>query len=112
MPIRRGVPVRFDVTVTNAGREPLTLERFSLTRSYSNYGRNVGDTGQALVLPEDEIGDHDLERFELQPGKSHRFALSASFPQAGAQWVYFNALISSTRQNWDTHHPHNLLVRD
>lgn len=111
MPIRRGVPNRFDTTVTNAGRGPLTLERFSLTRSYSNYGRNAGDTGEDLVLPE-EIAGKDLEGFELQPGESHKFTLSASLADEGAQGVYFNALIFGTTQNWDTHSLHEVTVRE
>ncbi|MEX2176297.1 MAG: hypothetical protein WD872_18185 [Pirellulaceae bacterium] len=112
MPIRRNVPIRLDVTVTNVADQNLTLDRFSLTRGYSSYGRDGGTTGQALVLPEDEITGVDLERVELAPGKSHSFALSASFSQAGVQTLYFNALISGTTQNWDTHEARQVTVRE
>jgi hypothetical protein len=106
MPIRRGVPTTFDVTINNAGREALTLERFSFTKGYSDYGRGIGDRGKELVLPDDELASHDLAGALLQPGQSHAFRLSATFSEAGTPIVYFNALISGTSQNWDFHQAH------
>lgn len=106
MPIRRGVPAAFDVTFTNLGSEPLTLERFSLTREYSNYGRSVGDRGKKLELPGDEVVAHDLAGKVLQTGESHSFRLNVTFPEAGQPGFYFNALVSGTSQNWDTHQSH------
>ena len=109
MPIRRGQPVRFDVTITG-GSEPIKLERFSLSRAYSDYGRGIGDRGKELVPPGDEIAGHDLAGIMLDPSKSHTFGLSAEFPDAGHQWIYFNALLSGSTQNWDTHQARELNV--
>jgi hypothetical protein len=106
MPIRRGQPVRFDVTITNRSIEPLKLDRFSLTRGYSDYGRSLGEAGQALVPPGDEIAAHDLAGIALAPGKSHAFHVMASLPEAGTPTVYFNVLVSGLTQNWDTHQAH------
>ena len=75
MPIRQGVPTALDVTITNAGREALTLERFSLTKDYSDYGRGIGDRGKELVLPDDEIAGRDLGRAVLESGQAHSFEL-------------------------------------
>jgi hypothetical protein len=112
MPIRRGVPLRFDVTITNSGREPLKLERFSLSRGYSDYGRNLGERGKQLVLPDDEIAGHDLAGELLDPAQSHSFVLTASLASAGQQWVYFNSLVSGTTQNWDIHQAHELNAQE
>jgi len=112
MPIRRGVQVRFDVTITNGGRDTLKLERFSLSPVYSNYGRNLGDPGKQLVLPDDEIAGHDLAGKLLDPSQSHSFRLSAELPKAGQQWVYFNGLVSGATQNWDIHQAHELTVKE
>ena len=106
MPIRAGVPVRFDVTITNRSTEPLLLERFSLTRGYSDYGRGLGERGKELVLPDDEIVGHDLGRDALGVGKSQKFQLTATFPEAGAEAFYFNSMISGSTQNWDIHQAH------
>ena len=106
MPIRRGQPVRFDVTITNRSTEPLKLERFSLSRGYSDYGRSLGVPGRKPVPPEDEIVAHDLAGATLAPGKSHAFHVMATFPEAGAPTVYFNVLVSGSTQNWDTHQAH------
>jgi hypothetical protein len=110
MPLRKGVPARFDVTITNKGRWPLTLQRFSLTGEYSNYGRDAGGGGKAAVPPK-EIAAVNLANLELAPEKSHAFALEATFPEAGERWLYFNALVSGPTQNWDTHTAHELTVR-
>lgn len=112
MPIRRGQPVRFDVTITNGSIWPIKLERFSLSRGYSDYSRSLGVAGRKPVPPEDELAAHDLAGMTLEPSKSHTFGLSAEFPDAGKQWVYFNALISGTSQNWDTHQAHELTAAD
>ena len=112
MPIRRGVPVRFDVTITNGGHEPLKLERFSLSGGYGDYGRNVGDPGKQLVPPEDEIAGHDLAGKMLDPSKSHSFSLTAELPKAGQHWVYFNGLVSGTTQNWDIHQAHEVTAKE
>jgi hypothetical protein len=109
MPVRAGVPIRLDVTITNGDNAPLTLERFSLTGRYENYGRDAGDPGKALLQP-GELAAADLNRVELASGKSHAFTLSATFPGAGVRWVYFNAMISGARQNWDTHCAHELTI--
>jgi hypothetical protein len=106
MPIRRGQPVRFDVTITNRSISPLKLERFALSREYSDYGRSLGEPGKALVPPADEIAAHDLTGEVLAPGKSHAFHLMASFPDAGTPTVYFNVLASGLTQNWDMHQSH------
>jgi hypothetical protein len=112
MPIRRGMPVRFDVTITNSGREPLQLERFSLSRAYSDYGRSLGDGGKQLVLPDDEIVNHDLAGRVLDPSESHSFDLTAEWEKAGLQWVYFNSLVTGASQNWDVHQAHELTVNE
>jgi hypothetical protein len=57
------------------------------------------------------MAGHDLNRSPLQPGQLHSFALTATFSEAGEQWWCFNALISRTTQNWDTHQAHELTVR-
>lgn len=106
MPIRRGQPVRFDVTITNRSSEPLKLERFALSREYSDYGRSLGVPGMKAVPPEDEIVAHDLAGMALAPGKSHAFHVLATFAEAGTPTVYFNVLVSGSTQNWDTHQAH------
>lgn len=111
MPIRTAASIRFDVKITNSGNAPLTLERFSLTHSYDNYGRDASEAGKAIVLPM-EMAGKDLQRVDLAPGKSHAFALSTTFPEAGTQWLYFNALITGASQNWDTHSAYEVTVRE
>jgi hypothetical protein len=106
MPIRRGHPVRFDVTITNRSISPLKLERFALSHGYSDYGRSLGEPGKAIVPPADEIAAHDLAGATLAPGKAHAFHVMASFPDAGTPTVYFNVLVSGLTQNWDTHQSH------
>jgi hypothetical protein len=110
MPLRQGAPARSDVTITNKSALPLTLQRFSLTSEYSDYGRDVSNPGKALAPPK-EIAAADLANLELPPDKSHGFSFQATFPEAGERWVYFNALISGPTQNWDTHRAHELSVR-
>ena len=100
---------RFDVTVTNKGTWPLTLQRFALTDEYSNYDRDAGQRDKALAPPK-EIAAVDLAGLELSPEKSHSFTFQATFPNAGERWIYFNALISGPTQNWDTHQAHELTV--
>jgi len=112
MPILKGVPVRFDVTVTNRLDTTLTLLRFSLSPGYSNYGRDAGTPSQPLVLPKDEIAGLDLKQFVLEPAQSHKISLITTFPEAGTRWVYFNVLITGTTQNWDTQSAHEVTVQD
>jgi len=112
MPIRVGKSVRFDVTITNGGRDTLKLDRFSLSPAYSNYGRDLGKPGEQPVLPADEIAGIDLEGKMLAPSESHTFRLTAELPKAGQQWVYFNGLVSGPTQNWDIHRAHELTVKE
>lgn len=109
MPIRKGVPVRFDVTITNRLPTVLTLERFSLGRSFSDYGRHSGGT-KMFQLPSDEIAGIDLQSIVLQPEKSYSFAIEATFRDPGRQFVYFNALVTGIGQNWDSQSAHELDV--
>lgn len=110
MPVRRGVPVHFDVTITNGGQDTLKLERFSLSATYSDYGRSLGAPGKQPVQPADEIAGHDLAGKLLAPSESHSFRLTAALPKVGQQWVYFNGLVSGSTQNWDIHQAHELTV--
>jgi hypothetical protein len=109
MPIGAEAAVRFDVTFTNAHDRPVKLERFSLTERFDTYGRDVSGTGGSLMLPA-EIAGVDLGGIELAPGQSHEASLTATFSQAGLQWVYFNALISGVTQNWDFHQAHEMMI--
>jgi hypothetical protein len=111
MPIVAAMPDRFDVTMTNRSESAVTLERFSLTERFDNYGRNLGDTGKELVLPK-ELAAVDLGRVELAPGEAHQASLVATFAAAGRQWIYFNALISGSTQNWDFHQAHEMSIQE
>lgn len=109
MPVRAGVPTRFDVTITNASSDPLVLGRFGLTEKYNDYGRSASVRAQAVV-PKDELAATDLALNVLLPGKSHAFAIEHTFPKAGKHSLYFNALITGTTQNWDTHGGYEFIV--
>lgn len=111
MPIRANAATKFDITFKNVSSGPVTLERFSLTDKYYDHGRGVGDTGKALTLPV-EIAAVDLKDVKQSPGESHTAALTATFANAETRWVYFNALISGSTQNWDMHQAREMTIRE
>ena len=108
LPIRAGVPTRFDFTVGNLGTHVLTLDRFSLTPSYHDY-RNA--QGAALRPPADELAAKDFGGAKLDPGKPVTFSIDVTFAQAAQQGVYFNFLVTGPTQAWDTHQHHQVFVR-
>ena len=111
MPISATVAIEFHITFENVSNGPVNLERFSLTDKYYDYGRAVGDAGKPLTSP-DEIAAIDLKNVKLLPGESHKAALTATFTQAETRWVYFNALISGSTQNWDMHKAHEITMKN
>ncbi|MCA9050785.1 MAG: hypothetical protein KDA89_18730 [Planctomycetaceae bacterium] len=109
MPIRQGVPHRFDIEFTIVDRDmsDLTLQRFSLTEKY--------DQGYRLAKHElgeiEEIAAADLKSEVLRRGDVHKASIVATFPKAGTQFVYFNAMMYDDRQDWDTRFAYELRVR-
>lgn len=95
MPIRRGVPCRFDVHFISA--PDMTLERFSLTKEF-DHGYRKPDGALARV---EELAAINLNNVILTEGESKSFSVDVVFPQAGDHWYYFNAMIKGTSQCWD-----------
>ena len=119
MPIRRGVPIHYDVTINNGSDRQRTgnsytlkLERFSLSSEGSDYGRSLREPGTKPVIPAIEIAGLDLAGKTLDPGKSHAFRLTATLPKVGEQWIYFNTLVSGTTQNFDVSQVRGLDVKE
>lgn len=111
MPIISGIPNKFDVEMTNVGREdypgPVTLQRFSVTEDYvRNYRQSLTTTSQQV----DEIGGIDLGSKILSPGQTYRFSFDVTFPHSGKQSMYINALIDGPTQAWDTHQHYSIEV--
>lgn len=108
MPIKTGIPNRFDVEMTNVGEEkypgPITLERFSITEEYVRNYRNL--LGQV-----DEVAGHDLGSKVLQPGETYKFSLDATFDKTGKQSMYINSLMTGRTQSWDTHQYYSIKVQ-
>ncbi len=94
-PIRRGVACRFDVYFVNL--PDLSLQRFSVTKNYDHSYR----------LPNKELGKVeelaaiDLGNTQTGVGESKSFTLNVTFPEAGNQLYYLNAMMAGTTQHWD-----------
>jgi hypothetical protein len=94
MPIRRGIPCRFDVRFISAPN--MTLQRFSLTKEFE-HGYRLPD---GTFAPVDELAAINLNNRTLDVGESKSFSVDVVFPEAGDQYYYLNAMIKG-QQNWD-----------
>ena len=95
MPIRRGIPCRFDVHFISA--PDMTLERFSLTAEYDHGYRKPDGT----IARVDELAAISLNNVTLKEGESKSFSVDVVFPEAGDHWYYLNAMLKGTSQFWD-----------
>ncbi len=95
MPIRQGIPCRFDVHFISA--PDMTLQRFSVTKQYDHGYRKPDGT----IAQVDELAAIDLKNVTLKAGESKSFSVDVVFPQAGDHSYYLNAMIKGTSQHWD-----------
>ncbi len=95
MPIRRGIPCRFDVHFISA--PDMTLQRFSITKEYDHGYRKPDGT----IADVDELAAINLKNVTLHEGESKSFSVDVVFPQVGDHWYYLNAMIKGPTQNWD-----------
>ncbi len=111
MPIKMGVPNKFDVEMTNVGEEKypgaMTLQRFSITESYDRNYR-ISDDEIAQI---DEISGIDLGSKILKPGETYNFSLDVTFPNSGKQGMYINSLINGRTQDWDSSQYYSINVQ-
>jgi hypothetical protein len=108
MPIRQGVPHRFDVEFKIDESTPeITLQRFSLTEEFDHSYR-LPDHALGEVA---EIAATDLKGRVLKRGTVHKASITATFHKSGTQHVYFNAMMYDRRQDWDTRCGYEMRVR-
>lgn len=88
----------------NTSGEVRTLERIALNTVYRDYRYRT----RGLEKP--ELAALDLKRQPLQPGESVAFELPVVFDRAGAQGIYFDALIVGSRQSWDARQARQVTV--
>jgi hypothetical protein len=110
MPIRKGVPAKFDVTVTNIRLGEVILQRFSLTREYGHDYRRADRTLQAEKVA--ELAALDLGEAVLARGETKTFSLSVTFPKAGRQRWYVNAMVLGPSQAWDNMQGYTFDIRE
>ncbi|MFH0862614.1 MAG: hypothetical protein V1875_06235 [Candidatus Altiarchaeota archaeon] len=107
MPIRAGVPNRFDVEMKNVAKRegPMTIRRFSVTKDYGDYRNTDGSIAQV-----DEIAGLDLGSRILKPNETYNFSLSVTFEKPGKQRMYLYALVDGRTQKWDFKKNYNINV--
>ncbi|MBL8816637.1 MAG: hypothetical protein JNL58_11450 [Planctomyces sp.] len=95
MPIRRGIPCRFDLHCVSA--PDMTLQRFSITKEYCHEPRNPDGTMAQM----EETAAFDLKNSFVNEGESKSFSFDVTFPESGDHTFYLNAFIKGATQNWD-----------
>jgi len=112
MPIKSGVPNRFDIEMTHVGKKedypgPITLQRFSITEDYVRDYRKADNT----IAQVDEIAGQDLGSKILRPSETYKFSLDVTFKNPGKQSPYINALMYGPTQDWDTQRAYSINVQ-
>jgi hypothetical protein len=104
LPLVQGRPQAFVFVFTNTSDEDRTLERVALNRVYSDYRTRT----RGMEVP--ELAALDLGGRVLAPRASASAVLPVTFDGEGPLTVYFDALISGSRQAWDPRQARTLLV--